>query len=113
MRIKRVGLKHHRQPSLGRRNANDALAVDQDVASGRIFEPGDQAQQGGLAASGRPDKDHERTVGDVEIGTLDDMHRPERFLDTLKRDLTHDVSPSYLTAPKVRDRTSCRWLYQP
>ena len=32
-------------------------------------------------------------IGDVEIGTLDDVHRPERFLDTLKRDLTHDVSP--------------------
>jgi hypothetical protein len=37
------------------------------------------------------------------------VHRPERLLDVLQRDLTHGGCESfYLTAPKVRPRTSCR-----
>src|SRR5262249_50683037 len=59
-----------------------------------VLEPCNQPQERGLAAAGRTDKDDERAVGDIEVGALDDVHRPEGFLDTLQRDLTHDVSPS-------------------
>ena len=94
--------------------SDHVLAVDQDLPAGDVLQPGDQAQQRGLAAAGRADEDHELAVLDVEIGILDDVDRPERFPDFLQRDLAHDLwSLCYLTAPKVRPRTSCRWLNQP
>ena len=90
MRIERVGLKHHRQAALRRRNVDDVAAVDQDLAAGDILKSGDQPQQRGLAAPRRPDENHKGAVLDVEIGILDDVDRPERFADPLKRDLAHD-----------------------
>ncbi len=38
-----------------------------------LFEPGDHAQQGRLAAAGRADEDDELAVGDVEVDSLDDL----------------------------------------
>ena len=37
------------------------------VARGRVLEPGDHAQQRGLAASGRADKDDEFAVLDGQV----------------------------------------------
>jgi len=70
----------------------DVTAVDQDLAAGDILKSGDQPQQRGLAASRRSDENHKGAILDVEIGILDDVDRPERFADSLKRNLAH-VSP--------------------
>ena len=91
MRIERVGLEHHRQAALGRRHVDHVLAVDQDLPAGDVLKSGDQAQQRGLAAAGRPDEHHEGAVLDIQIGILDDVDRPERFADSLERDLAHDL----------------------
>ena len=91
MRIERIGLEHHRQAALRRRHVHHVLAVDQDLSAGDVLKSGDQAQQRRLAATGRPDENHEGAVLDIEIGILDDVDRPERFADSLERDLAHDL----------------------
>ena len=111
MRVERVALEHHGQAALGRRLVDDVDAVDQDGAAGRVLEPGDQPEQRGLSAAGRPDEDDERAVLHDEVDALDDLHRAEGLLDALQFDLAHVFS--YFTAPKVSPRTSCFWLNQP
>ncbi len=59
VRVERVGLEHHRDAALGRRQVVDDLVADQQLARGDVLEPGDQAQQGGLAAARGADEDHE------------------------------------------------------
>ena len=59
VRIERVGLEHHRQPTLGRRHVDDVDAVDEDVRRRSRPRARDQAQQRGLAAARRPDEHHE------------------------------------------------------
>ena len=81
MRIERIGLEHHREAALGRRHVDDVRAVDQDLPAGDVLEPGDQAQQRGLAAAGRADEDDELAVLDLEVDVLDDVDRPEGFAD--------------------------------
>ena len=44
----------------------DALVVEPDRAFGRFDQAGDQAEQAGLAAAGRPDDDGELVILDVE-----------------------------------------------
>ncbi len=90
VRIERIGLEHHRQPALRRWHVHHVLAVDQDLTAGDILQSGDQAQERGFAAAGWPDEDHEGAVVDIQIGILDDVDRPERFADSLQRDLAHD-----------------------
>ena len=65
VRIERVGLEHHGQAAFGRRHVVDPLAVDQEIARGDLLEPGDHAQQGGLAAARRTDEDAELAVLDL------------------------------------------------
>ena len=62
MRIERVGLEHHGDAALDRRQVVDARAVDDDVAAGDVVEAGDHPQQGRLAATGRADEDDELAV---------------------------------------------------
>ena len=51
---------------------------------------------------------------DVEVDIRNDRHRPEGLVDASEIDLSHGfLSGNYLTAPKVRPRTSCFWLNQP
>ena len=43
------------------------LSADADVAGARLVEPGDQAQERGLAAARRAEQHEELAVGDVEV----------------------------------------------
>ena len=112
MRVERVGLEHHRQAALRRRRIDHVDPVDQDLAGGRVLEPGDEPEQRGLAAARRPDEDDEGAVVDGEVDVADDADLAEALLDAFQFDLAHDGGP-YFTAPKVRPRTSWRWLNQP
>ena len=80
MRVKGVALKHHRQAALGRGQTGGILAVDLDGAWRGVFQPGDQAQQGWLAAPGGADKNHELTIIDFEIQWRNDLDLAEGFL---------------------------------
>ena len=66
-RIERILLQHQRHVALGRAPVGDVDAVDEDLALGRLFEPGDQAQRRGLAGAGLAEQDEELAVGDVEV----------------------------------------------
>ena len=79
MRIERVGLEHHGDAALGRRRVDDVDAIDQHLAGGRILQPGDDAQQGGLAAAGRPDENDELAVVHVEVDALQHIDLAEGF----------------------------------
>ena len=112
VRVERVGLEHHGDAALGRRQSVDALAADADLAGGDVLEPGDQAQQRGLAAAGRPDEDDELAVGDVEVDAVRCTSlRAERLADLLElHRATSSAPPAQpLTAPAVRPATMRRW----
>jgi hypothetical protein len=111
VRVKRVGLEHHRQPRLAGRQIGRILAVDLDRARGDILQPGDQAQQGGLAAARGADEDDELAVARWSGRCRDDVDLAEALADLGQFNLAH-LGPHF-TAPKVRPRTSCFWLNQP
>ena len=56
MREQRVGLEHHGGAPLDRRQSDDVLAADQDLAGGRLLVPRDHPQDRGLAAARGPRK---------------------------------------------------------
>ena len=64
MRVKRVGLEHHRDAAIHRGEVGHIDAVDDDLARGGGFQPGDDAQKGGLAAARGADEDDEFLVAD-------------------------------------------------
>ena len=54
--------------------------ADADFAAGDVLQPRDHAQQGGLAAAGRADQDHELAVLDIDGNPMDDLRRPISLL---------------------------------
>ena len=91
VRVERVGLEHHRQPALGGGDARHVGAVDQDPPVGHVLQPGDEAQQGRLAAARRADEDDERAFLHVEVDILDDVHGAEGLVDAFQGDAAHGV----------------------
>ena len=77
MRIERVGLEHHGDVAVARRQVVDAPAADVDFAAVVPFQPGDDAQQGGLAAARGAEQRQELAVGDVERDIVEDVDRAE------------------------------------
>src|SRR5690606_9429115 len=73
VRIQRIGLEHHGQVALGRADLSDVTAVQLDMATADFLQAGDQAQQGGLAATGGADENHEFAVADLKVDALDDL----------------------------------------
>ena len=47
--------------------------------AGDVLEPGDHAQQRGLAAAGRADQHDELAVGDLDVDAVDDLVAPKAF----------------------------------
>jgi len=45
--------------------------IEQDLARGRLFEPGDQPQGGGLAAAGRAEQGEELAAGHGQVDVVD------------------------------------------
>ena len=102
VRVERVALEHHGDAALHRRQVVDPLAVDDDVARGRVLEPGDHAQQRRLAAAGRADEDDELALAHVERDALHHVDVAEAFDDVAQGKLTHGASPSRLSGQDPR-----------
>ncbi len=92
VRVQRVGLKHHRHAALRWRDVVDLLAADGHLAGRDVLQPGDQAQQGGFTAAGRPDEDRELAILDIEIDALDDPDVFERLADAAHANIGHRES---------------------
>ena len=58
-----------------------------------VLEPGDGAQQRGLAAARRPDEDAELAFLDVEVDAAQGVHLAVIFLQALDGEARHRLSP--------------------
>ena len=82
MRPDGVGLKHHADVALVRRDENaaregiDELARDGDFAFARGLQAGEATQRGGLAAAGRPEERVELPFLDLQIDPADGVNLP-------------------------------------
>src|SRR5690554_2216708 len=77
----RIVLEHRVNGALFGRNVGQGAAVQQDLAAIRIFETGNQAQDSGFAATGRPQQRQELTVVNVQADMVESRPGPEAFLD--------------------------------
>ena len=68
--IERIGLEHHGDVAVLWRDVIDDPSADFHGPRARAIEPGDDVEQRGLAAAGRPDQHGEFTALDVEIDPL-------------------------------------------
>ena len=76
VRIKRVGLEHHRQAALGGRQCRVASLPSMLICPpDDILEPGDQAQKRGLAAARGADEHDELALLDGQVQRRNDLAR--------------------------------------
>ena len=110
----RVGLEHHRHASIGGGQVGDILAPDQDAPGAGAFQPGDQAQGGGLAAARGAQQGDQRAGGDVEREWLERHDIAEGLCHILEPDgafhggLFHWVSIRSARRRRRRPMISCR-----
>src|SRR5207253_10080285 len=64
--VERVALKHHRHVARTGGEMRDVVVADEDLARGWLFEPGDAAQHGRLAARRWPEQHEELAVAHLE-----------------------------------------------
>ena len=57
--------------------------ADEDVAVGRDFQPGDHAQNGGLAAAARPEQPEQLTLLDGKADVMNGRDIAKPFADIL------------------------------
>src|ERR1022692_674381 len=67
----RIALEHGVDVPLVRRDAGHVQVIEQDPASGRLLEPGNQPQRGRLTAAGRAEQREELAAGDREVDLVD------------------------------------------
>ncbi len=77
VRKDRVGLEHHVGRSQMRRHVGDTRTLDIDFAARREFEPGDHAQQRGLAAAGGAEQREKLATADRQDGVVDGSRAAE------------------------------------
>jgi hypothetical protein len=80
MREQRVVLEHHADVAPMRRQRRDILPVELHRAAIDAQQAGHDAQQGGLAAAGRPQQGNELALADAEIDAAQHGRRAERLL---------------------------------
>jgi len=77
----RIGLEHHGGAARHRRQADDVVAADQNLAGGRIVMPRDHAQDRGLAAARWAEQAAIGAVGNLEIDAVDGVDEAVEGLD--------------------------------
>jgi hypothetical protein len=94
VRVERVILEHHGDVAVARRQVVHHPVADGDLAAADRLEPGDHAQQRGLAAARGADQHHEFTVTDVEVDAVNHGHLAENLLNAPDCDARHPFLPS-------------------
>ncbi len=84
--------------------AGDILAMEHDAAAVRRFQPGDDAQQAGLAAAGRAEQGDQFAALDVQVDRLQRLELAEALVDVTDFD-THGCAPVFRRA--MRDSLHC------
>ncbi len=72
-------LEDHADAPLARRKLGDVFPGDSHASLVQRSQPGDAAQQGRLAAAGRPQQGNELALGDVRMNILEDLGGTERL----------------------------------
>ena len=91
--VEGVVLEHHGDVAVARAHAVDGLAVDRDRAAVGVLQPGDGAQEGGLAAARGADEDAELAFGDVEVDAAQGVDLAVVFLQAADGQARHAFSP--------------------
>ena len=92
MREQGVRLKHHTDIALLNGAMGDVFTVDVNLPFARFFQPGHQAQDGGLAAAGRAEQRHHLPLRDGEVDIVDNHVAAESLGDVAQLNkifLTH------------------------
>ena len=93
VRVKRVGLEHHRNASIRRICAGHIAGADIDLATRGFLQPGDHPQQCGFTASRWADENAEFTVFNFQIDPVNDLNVAV-FLDNIGQcDARHELTP--------------------
>ena len=93
-----VGLEHQVQPAfagfcvIGQIRVDHLHAVDGHDAALWLFQAGDDAQRGGLAAAGRAQQGHEVAVLNDQVDVAQNVVIPIKLVDMLQFDSAHDSS---------------------
>ena len=77
VRVERIGLEHHGDLALGRRQVIHLAAADGDGASRHRLEPCDGTQQGGLAAARGTDEHDEGPILHGQVDVLQHLEHAE------------------------------------
>ena len=89
MRVKRVGLKHHRKASFSGHHIRCILTVDLNVTRGDVFKPRDQAQKSGFSATRGANKNGELSVLNNQVQRWDHLRVTKVFGDLFEFNLSH------------------------
>ena len=76
MRIKRVGLEHHRNAALCGWHIVHNRAVNLQFAAGDLFEARNHPQQGRFATARGPDENDQLACLDIKVDMLEHIDRP-------------------------------------
>ena len=74
-RVERVALEHHGDVALGRGHAQHIAPGDAQLALARLFQPGNDVEQGGFAAARGADQNQKLTWCHVDVDALEHLHR--------------------------------------
>ncbi len=107
--VERIALEDHRDVAILRRDVVDDLLADSQRSVGDLFQAGDHAQAGGLAAAGRPDEDHELRVADVEVEVVHGDDVAVSLGDVLESDSCHAARLPWFGGPMSGDASSPVW----
>src|SRR5262249_6351073 len=105
MRPQRIGLEHHADAAVFRRQRKarraDDLVRQPDRAGIGWFEPPHQPQQRGLAAAGGPEQRKELAISDREADALDRTRCLDPFRYALQAHACHGTTPSGSRRPSA------------
>jgi hypothetical protein len=93
MRIKRIGLEHHRDIAIFRQDVVHPLIAEIEVTRRHLLEPGDHPHGRRLAAAGRPEQHQEFLVDHLEIEVRHSDEIAEILGDVIESHRCHGFSP--------------------
>ena len=93
VRVQGVILEHHRDVAIFRLQSIHDASVDRDLSTADLFQAGEHAQGGRLAAAGGAHQNGERAVGEDDVDIVDDDGRAVLLAHLVEPHLCHDDEP--------------------
>ena len=103
----RIVLKHEAHAPVARVHVADVGAVEAQLAAALAFQPGNDAQQRGLAGTGRPEQRHHLAGSNIERDIVQYLGATEGLVDAVNLN-AHDFPPARDARFDVPDATAAR-----